>query len=500
MKQLLNTLIFLIAATFSAHGQASFFDPTFGTGGKTIASSSGSFESIALQADGKIVATGSNNADIWRFNTDGTADMSFGTGGSYLSLVLSNTLMVDVALQPDNKIVVVGTQMLPVSPTGSDIAVLRVDASGSPDMSFGVGGAIVVDVTGFNDDAKSVVLQPDGKILIAGQFSIFSTGILRLNANGSVDSSFGTDGHILASYDDAYYIDVTPDGKIVTGGTSSAPHGYSIAALRFLEDGSFDTSFNHTGASYVFAGAAGSNYGRGVRVQPDGKMLVTGTGDFGSSEGSNFVAVRYNVDGTPDNSFGTAGVANVDFDGANDEARSICVAADGKIYMAGATGPDNGEKVAVACLNNDGTLCASWGASGKIITQWGYISDRGYDAVVQGDGRIVVAGTSFTDLTTMSKKPTIARYTATPVAIQHLSYANDACLFPNPATDRLLIRDDLALSITSISANDIAGKDIPVRWVGDRDIDVKGWPSGLYFVTISFKTGESKSEFVNIKK
>src|SRR6185369_10627899 len=170
-------------------------DPTFGTGGKVTTDIQGDFDkarAVAIQADGKIVVAGSalNGANIdfavLRYNTDGSLDTTFGTGGKVLTPVLdSDDFALAVAIQPDGKIVAAGLAV-----TGADdIAVVRYNTDGSLDTTFdGDGKATFSILVGFNDIANAVAIQPDGKIVLAGSTNNGSDddfAVIRLNPNGS---------------------------------------------------------------------------------------------------------------------------------------------------------------------------------------------------------------------------------------------------------------------------------------------------------------------------
>ena len=281
---------------------------------------------------------------------DGDLDSTFGSAGQVMTDLANSTDIANaVALQADGKIVVVGTTYRNNDYSNEDFAVVRYNANGTLDTTFGVNGKVTTDFPGLAAVASSVVVQPDGKILVAGgAFPLFTflgdIKLVRYNANGSLDTSFGSGG---------------------------------IVTTRFAGQG-----------SYAFS----------VALQPDGKIVVGGTAfvNFSSDDSSNtdFAIARYNPNGTLDTTFGNGGKVATDFDGFNDDVYAVLVQPDGKIVAAGsAKNPTNFYDFGLARYLPNGTIDTTFGSGGKVRTDFG---TRGYDqarsAVLQPDGKIVAAG------------------------------------------------------------------------------------------------------------
>jgi uncharacterized delta-60 repeat protein len=473
MRQLLYTLCIFFATAHSAHGQASFFDPTFGAGGKSIATVDGRFLAIALQPDGKIIAVNMGEINIARFKQNGTADSSFATNGFYDIPYFA--ILRDVLLQPDGKIIFAGV----VSLGGDNYFIMRLNTDGTPDMSFGISGVVTLDIGPGNESAYAIALQGDAKIVVAGNCSPSNIGVVRLKANGVVDSSFGTNGIEKSVYcSGVARVRITSDGKIVVGATAPSTHNYSMMAVRYMPDGSLDHSFNGTGVAYTVAGAPGSNYCRAMKLQPDDKIILTGSGGFGL-EGSNFVAIRYNTDGSLDASFGSAGIANVDFDGDDDAGAGIAIAPDGKIVLCGGTKQSGKGRVAMACLANDGTLNTTWGSAGKIISTWGAINDGSSDVLFQPDGKMIVSGLSYYDEAGNSN-PGLARYMSYPNFITEAYIERGRLFYPNPAKDKLFFNPEFAENISSVQVISFTGERLYPEFSDNLSLNVSDWPDGLY--------------------
>ncbi len=281
-------------------------DPTFGAGGIVLLDAAVD-RAVILQMDGKIVCGGgggsaaSSNFQIARLNPDGSLDGTFGTGGFVMiDFNGSGDGIWGLALQPDNKIVAVGqSRTAPSDGTSDNFAAARLLPDGNLDPMFGSGGKVTTDFGALSDIAFSVVLQLDGKIVLSGralpQTNAFDFGLLRYNADGSLDSTFGTGGKVTTNFfngvDAAYSVKLQSDGKIVaagvSGGTSTA-----FGLARYNVNGSLDSTFGSGGKTETFF--EGLDEAHAVLIQPDGKIVAAGTAN-GSTTGD-FALLRYQGD------------------------------------------------------------------------------------------------------------------------------------------------------------------------------------------------------------
>ena len=217
-------------------------DLSFGPG-SVVTTSFSMYEDIAyalmLQPDGKLIAVGSTRPDslhpymaVARYNTDGSPDSSFGTNGKVMTLVGSNPTGYACALQPDNKIVVVGNGWNGVD---DDFAIVRYNADGSLDTTFSTDGKQTVDIGSPSEGARTVAIQPDGKIILAGYTFNgidYDFALTRLTPSGNLDSSFDADGKLTTQFnpvpghtETASCMALQTDGKIVVAGTVSNTFG-----------------------------------------------------------------------------------------------------------------------------------------------------------------------------------------------------------------------------------------------------------------------------------
>ncbi len=285
-------------------------DRTFGAGGVASASLGANSVGRALvqQPDGKLVAAGyaGNQAALVRYTPDGQLDSSFGTGGKVLATIGSNTSTSALVLQPDGKLVATGS-------SDGNIFLLRYKTDGNLDTSFGTGGKTITDL-GYSEWATSLALQGDGKLVVAGDI-LSGVGLVRYTSSGQLDTNFGHGGYtdqdvFQTVYDVALALAIRPDGRIIVAGEAAAfcfcdipPSG--IALAQFLGNGKLDPFFGTAGR--VLDDRTGSDdYVAAVALQSDGKLLVAGgTGGYpGDGGASAFVVGRYTASGAVDSVFG----------------------------------------------------------------------------------------------------------------------------------------------------------------------------------------------------
>ncbi len=264
---------------------------------------------VAIQPDGRIVVVGYSDQGnpkhefaVARYMPDGSLDQSFsGDGKRLITFSPGNDQAHDVALQSNGRIVVVGYTR-PTSP--EDFAIARLTASGQPDDSFSQDGKRVqsFDNGAFDDDARAVAIQADGRIVVAGESqqggaTAIDFAIARYMQNGSLDQSFSGDGKRLQSFDNATGGDeadglaVQPNGRLVVVGESGqSGTGPDTAIARYMQNGRLDQSFSGDGKRLVTFGP-GNEGARDVALQADGRIVVAGFSDQGAS-GEDWAIVR----------------------------------------------------------------------------------------------------------------------------------------------------------------------------------------------------------------
>jgi uncharacterized delta-60 repeat protein len=350
-------------------------------------------QALARQPDGKLVVAGvsdgpgSQNFVLARLGPDGSLDASFGTAGKALVDFGGNDGASGVALQPDGKIVVVGGHV--PAPNAGDFAVARLNPDGSPDGTFGQAGKRLVDFGGA-DSAQSVAVLPDGKILVGGwSFANgYTFALTRLDATGTPDPTFGQGGKAVVDFggvDLGQALALQQDGKIVMVGFSQVNNNTNFAIARLDGGGVLDPTFGQAGKATIDFGGA-SEEGRGIALQADGKIVVTGT-----SRG-NAVVARLDAKGSLDDSFAGDGKSAIDFGGDFDDGDAVAVQPDGKLVIAGYN-QDVGE-FGIGRLQPNGLLDTTFGIDGKVSVSFGGSLDAAQAILLQPDGKIVAAGYS----------------------------------------------------------------------------------------------------------
>ena len=379
-------------------------DTGFGIGGKvTTDFGPGTGRSVAVQVDGKIVVAGeARYGDTFefalvRYHADGSLDTSFnGTGRVITSIGDDYDFGKSVAVQADGKIVVAGSSYNIFS---NDFALVRYNADGSLDTSFGGTGKITTDFGGVFEGGGSLAVQADGKIVVVGSTSdgdTSSVALVRYNADGSLDTSFGGTGKVTTRNGSGASMVLQADGKIVVAGSSYNGDDLDFALSRYNADGSLDASFGGTGRVTthigISSGLSNSDIGNSVAVQADGKIVVAGYSSVFAD--TDFAVVRYNANGSLDTSFNGTGKVTTPIGSDKAYAYSVAVQADGKIVVAGNSYSSNSDLTLVR-YNANGSLDTSFGGTGKVTTDFGSRDDYGYSVVLQADGKIVVAGSSY---------------------------------------------------------------------------------------------------------
>ena len=335
---------------------------------------------VLVQPNGRIVVAGdggpASSFCVARLRTNGALDTTFGSAGKrVIDFGGANESTQGAALQPDGKIVLAGASDLRV-------AVARLNPNGSLDTTFSGDGKMTFS-WGALSRASAVLVLPNGKILLAG-FSGPEGGniqVARLNANGALDTTFGTGGKAPVDFggdDFGLAMARQANGRILVAGRSSAA-GAVVARLR--ASGALDPDFDGDGRVTLPGGGSAN----AVLVQPDRRIVVVGN----ASGNATMAVTRLNRNGSLDTTFDGDGTATIDFGSLADLAHDVVLQPDGKIVVGGYTQAD--EEVAVARLNSNGSPDSTFGAAGKATVDFG-VATFGNAVALQPNGRIVVAG------------------------------------------------------------------------------------------------------------
>jgi uncharacterized delta-60 repeat protein len=333
-----------------------------------------------------------------RYNPDGSIDTGFGKSGKVTTDFAGGfDQVLGMALQNDGRIIAVGYAK---TKTGKDWGVARYNPDGSLDSSFGTGGKVTTDFANSFDSADAVAIQKDGRIIIAG-FATTSTNmdfaLVRYNADGSLDSSFGTSGKVTTDFskgpDNAPAVALQSDGKIIAAGRARTSwSGFDFALVRYNADGSIDSSFGTGGKVTTDLGGNAEGI-RAMAIQSDARIVVAGFTSYKETN-LNFAVARYQADGSLDTSFGKGGKVITDFSpGFEDAAHSVAIQSDGRIIAVGHSvqGGANYD-FALARYNTDGSADSSFGNQGLLLTDLGTAHDWPFGTAIQKDGNLIVVG------------------------------------------------------------------------------------------------------------
>jgi uncharacterized delta-60 repeat protein len=360
-------------------------------------------EAAAMQADGKIVIAGAKNGQIGfmlaRYNADGSLDASFGNGGITTTDFATSTFdfLTDVAITPSGNIIAGGLS----NRTGvTQFTLVQYNSSGAIDNSFGVNGIVTTAFFGHDQSSlNSLAVQPDGKIIAAGQAFTNGNGnfaIARYNMDGTPDASFNFTGQTttdISSRDVVLSVIYSSYGRIYTGGYTTDNFGVRhFTTASYNIDGTPDVGFNGTGFLISTFGS-GFEICANVKQQPDGKLIASGN-TVDDPLGNDIVLTRINVDGTIDNGFGTNGNGQIraDINNGYDEGAYLILQPDGKIITGGSrmefiSGFD--QRFSGFRFNNSGTPDAGFGNGGS-FAEIIYSSFLEYNAIFQqNDGKVL---------------------------------------------------------------------------------------------------------------
>jgi uncharacterized delta-60 repeat protein len=330
-------------ATF---GNGLFLPPTGFVIDTMGAASQGGVRGVAIQSDGKLVLVGYANQDLAmiRYNTSGSVDSSFGTGGKVFTDINpgSQDRANKVVIQPDGKIVVVGYS----SGTIGQLFVARYSSDGLLDASFGTGGIVRTTIAGQDTFGQSIALQADGKILAGGHMATVSGSpspsasylLIRLNPDGSPDATWDGDGIMSIVFGTSGFPDIggfrslaiQTDGRVIA-------LGHTNIIYRFNTDGSLDPGFDGDGSRPALPVALNDEIPFDLMLSASGRITVVGHSRPGPFFSYQYAVARYRQDGSPDPSFSDDGYLDIDVGGISS---AMAVAADslGRIVVAGTTG------------------------------------------------------------------------------------------------------------------------------------------------------------------
>ncbi|HUM46270.1 MAG TPA: T9SS type A sorting domain-containing protein [Chitinophagales bacterium] len=452
MKQLRTTVLaFFIFATclmgFSYAQVPGTIDPSFANNGVLILQPNTIVTDVAngmevVSIDNVLLAGSTetgfllSDAAIYRILPDGALDATFGTGGVSIFDCGGNQDYVQaMKVLPNGKIVIAGG----VYDGAEDVNFFaaQLTANGTLDPSFGTNGiTIIPNPAGFGEDiANAIAIQPDGKIILAGSWAVpgFTddhTTLVRLNINGTLDNSFGTNGIANVTNsgytnDVAFDVLLLSDGSIITTGYADILD-QRIIAEKFTSSGTLDPNFGTNGIA-IYNLTTGYDVAWAIKQHPNGKIMIGGKIGIGGPATADYLLMAITANGALDTNFGVGGIASKNVK-AVDAALDFIVEPSGKIVLAGSSGTGGlGTNDYTICrFNENGTVDSSFGTNGATISEIAsFFSEAGVIGR-QSNGKLVVGGRA----ATVKNDFALVRYFSDPVVAD--------CAVPlNPVTSAI---------------------------------------------------------------
>jgi uncharacterized delta-60 repeat protein len=391
-KSVLIALCLALLAFSVALAASGGLDTTFSGDGKITQDFGGSYHSgwdIAVQSDGKVVVVGdkvwsnSNGIDfaIARYTTAGILDKTFSGDGLQTVRIKTGNQAYTVALQTDGKIVVGGT-------SDGDVGLARLNADGTPDATFGVNGKVTTDVGALANSGVDIAMQGN-KIVVVGCLhdgTDINGAVYRYNENGSLDTAFNGSGILPIDFgqDELIAGVAVYGGKIYVAGSTMTDQAADFIVARINANGTLDSTFGVGGK--VRTNLGGFDYANGLAISA-GKVVVVGSSD------NKLAMVQYTAAGKLDTAFGVGGKIRANLGLVAPGLYKVAIQSGGKIVAVGCTNTYPGDTDALLVrYTAAGKLDTTFGAGGKVVTDWGG-QDKYYSVVIK-NARIYTVGTS----------------------------------------------------------------------------------------------------------
>ncbi len=511
MRNILPTLFIIAFHALGLNAQSVKLDSTFNSIGFTILDTGNSDKcsSSVLQPDGKLLLCGwtlesGQEADVLiiRLMPDGSLDNSFGNGGFVRVDHAQHTEKANaIALQADGRIVITGSESNKDFPHDYDFATLRLNPDGSVDKSFGYEGWVITDLGTDDEFATVMAIQPDGKILAAGRIDVgghSDFAMVRYLPDGSLDSLFGNAGIVQTTFfndwrtwDEAHAIALFPDGKILLGGYADARQLFGLA--KYNPDGSIDSTFGEHGLVTMDFGKLRSGAINNIQITGDGGFLAGGPVTNMEFPGKgNIAIVRYQSNGDLDPEFGLNGIAKISI-GELSTIGDMKLMSDGSIFIAG-TSNIRWETLfdwLLVRLSANGKLDPAFDSDGYITYKMGIGSNSVNTVLVQPDEKIILTG-----YTQDGYKGSPSNFAAVRFLTEETSAIHDFNqnlpfhIFPNPSNGTFQIDlgnnqvTDLQICIYTVLGVSVFKKNIPAKFETKFEIEVPKLESGSYFIQL----------------
>lgn len=438
-----------------------------------------------------------------RYNTNGKLDISFGNNGEVITPIAKNNnqsnendFINSIAIQLDGKIIAVGKTDNGIN---DDFAIVRYNIDGTIDSTFNNNGIVITNFGTANSEAKSVAIQMDGKIVVTGV--TYDTITLKNNlvlvrylTDGRLDETFGKLGKVITSTGQNHRymksVKLQKDGKIVVAGTIYNGINDDFSIMRFTLDGKLDNTFGING---IVTTSIDKYYEAifSLDIQNDGKIVVAGLVEFENNK-FDFALARYDTNGLLDNTFGKNGIVTTDIVNFDDFASSLKIQNDGKILVAGSiylgSNSTFGFDGAIVRYDQHGKIDQSFGNNGKILLNLDNSTTSNYSLEIQNDGKILIAGTYSEN--TFPLYFVVSRYNndITDVETTPNNTKSSLEISPNPFSIQTVLKLPEYLTSGSLTVFNMFGQEVLRQEnISSGSITLKreNLPVGVYMIQIS---------------
>ncbi|CAI2765889.1 T9SS type A sorting domain-containing protein [Flavobacterium collinsii] len=487
-----KTLLFLIFNyTLSYAQNDGTLDTSFGKNGITITdlTSNGidyAFDGIQL-ADHKILVGGytsanSNSSLVLKYLPDGNLDLSFGTKGySMIKFGNEKSDVRKIGIQSDGKIILSGRS----GERFAYAAIARLNTDGTLDTTFGTNG-ITKNILGSESDLQSIHILPNDKMIAVGYVLNDNSDILilKLNADGTYDNSFGNNGVQVINFDSLSqraFCSVMNGDKILIGGSVSNPTEASLL-VQLNANGSIDTSFGTNGYRYVqFDSNAREDYDRFLSVKIDkDKIYAVGAKAITPLKYVINLA-KFDINGTLDTTFSDDGKLLIDTKSDKDFINDLNILQDNSILLAGVTAVSNSSNSLLIKLNPDGTYKTNFGNKGIVLSNMN-ASNSTIQKVIVNEANLITVGVS----SSRSANIGLAKYkNSNTLGIPENQLKSKSFnVFPNPVKDKLSITSLLDQKPDSITLINSKGQIILENKTNTEQINLENLAEGIYILKI----------------
>lgn len=523
MKHLQNKsltfLFFFLTSTFITQAQMSgTIDSSFATNGVLILQPNTIGTDVAngmvvLPNDNVLLAGSTetgfllSDAAVYRILPNGDVDPTFGVNGvSIFDCGGTQDYVHKMKVLPNGKMIIAGG----VYDGGADVNFFaaRLTENGFPDPTFGNNGvSIIPNPMGVGEDvANAIAIQPDGKIILAGAWAVpgFTdnhTTLVRLNENGTVDSSFGANGIVNVTNsgfanDLAFDILLLSDGSMITTGYADVLD-QRVIIEKFNSSGILDPAFGTNGIA-IFNLTTGQDVGWGIELHPNGRIMIAGRIGIGGPGKSDFLLMAITSNGALDTSFGIDGLASKNVN-VTETALDLLVEPSGKIVLAGASGTGGlgGDDYAICRFNENGSIDATFGNNGATVSEIASFFSEAAVIGMQSDGKLMVAGRG----ATIKNDFALVRYFSDPIIID--------CAAPINAATSNITSNSATLSWDNpgnadafqVKYRTINDQGWTKMYVNNISVTITGLTAGSKYVwTVKAKCGADVSSVTNFIK